>query len=58
MSYSAVGLAVSVLLCGVITYSLAGMFGLGAKNEFVVDGRVRLSCSIHFSVNYANYSAI
>lgn len=33
-------LGVSVLVCTVIAYTLAKMFGFGRKNEFPVEGRV------------------
>lgn len=34
------GLGVSVLVCTVIAYTLAQMFGFGRRNEFPVEGRV------------------
>ncbi|KAL1962691.1 hypothetical protein VTN77DRAFT_9235 [Rasamsonia byssochlamydoides] len=39
MSYPAVVLGASAILCGVLTYAVFKMFGFGSRNEFVVDGK-------------------
>jgi 3-dehydrosphinganine reductase len=33
-------LAISALVCTIIAYSIAKMFGLGSRNEFNVEGQV------------------
>jgi len=33
-------LGISALVCTIIAYSIAKMFGLGSRNEFNVDGQV------------------
>jgi 3-dehydrosphinganine reductase len=33
-------LGISALVCTIITYSIAKMFGFGSRNEFIVEGQV------------------
>lgn len=46
-------LGISVLVCSVIAYTIAKMFGFNRKNEFPVEGRVSTIPSFFFFSTYA-----
>lgn len=53
MPYPPSTLGISAVLCSILAYTIAKMFGFG-RNKFVVDGRVRIHCSFYMG-SFAKY---